>query len=498
MSLMGIDIGTSGCKAVVFRRDGKMISRAYRSYGLRYCDSGCVVLPSLEVWRKVREVIAEAAGMSGNDPVCALAATSMGEAVVPFDAGGVMLDDCITGLDRRGSDLSHQLQTAISAEELYRITGLWPIPGLTLNNLMWIHRYRRKLWNNTACFLPWADVVAYRLCGRAVFNHSLAGRTLLFDLGAGSWSGNIAEASGVDLGKMPPLTGSGIPLGRIRSDVAGELNLSPETLIVSGTHDQCAASMGVGACRQNGVMLGLGTFACLVITHREGGDFSPFRSLKLNVELGAIDGLFASFAYHASGGALINWMRREFYRDLSEDDAYRFMYAEINDEAETPCVLPYFAGTGFPHEAGGGCGAFCDLGFNQSRAALLKGAMEGVVLFFREVLEKLRSFGVCPDEISITGGGSESEIWLRLVADLLETPVRQAEIPDCGALGAAILAGIGAGVFSGSAEAVAQMVRPGRLILPDPRAARRSAGLFRRYLDRRKRLFECGGGAGWR
>lgn len=488
MSLLGIDIGTSCCKASVFRADGEMIHCARRRYELLRDATGGVALPSEEVWRKICEVIAEAAA-AGKDSIRALCAASMGEAVVPFDAAGRILGDSLTGLDARGDRFLKHLMKQISPEELYHITGLQPASGFTLTNLMWLREMQPELWRKTVCFLPWADLVGFLLCGTAVCNRSLAGRTLLYDLTAGAWSEPIATAAGIDSGKLPPPERSGVPLGRVRPALARELNLSPETVVVTGTHDQCAAALGAGAYRENGAMLGLGTFACLVLVHSAPGEDSPYRGLKLNIEEGPEAGRFVSFLYHASGGALIEWMRREFYRDLPEEGVFDAMFREINPESSaTPCVLPFFAGTGPLDHLDGGHGLFSDLDFSHSRASLLRGALEGITLYFREALEVLAKQNRKVTELCVTGGGGESELWLQMTADLLEVPVRK-RAPECGTLGCAMLAGVGCGLFADLNEAAKRMVCPGRLYLPDPATAVRSAALFRRYCDRKRELF---------
>lgn len=490
MSLLGIDIGTSCCKASLFGDDGTMIHCARRRYELLRDATGGVALPSEEVWRKICEVIAEAAAAAGKDSIRALCAASMGEAVVPFDAAGRILGDSLTGLDARGVRFLKHLMKQISPEELYHITGLQPASGFTLTNLMWLREMQPELWRKTVCFLPWADLVGFLLCGTAVCNRSLAGRTLLYDSAAGEWSEPIAAAAGIDPGKLPPPERSGVPLGRIRPALVRELNLSPETVVVAGTHDQCAAALGSGACRENGAMLGLGTFACLVLVHNDPGEGSPFRALKLNIEEGVEAGQFVSFLYHASGGALIQWMRREFYRDLPEEGVFDAMFREIDPVSSgTPCVLPFFAGTGPLDYLEGGQGLFSDLNFSHSRASLLRGALEGITLYFREALELLAKRRRRVEEIRVTGGGSDSELWLQMVADLLEVPVRRSVSPECGTLGCAMLAGVGCGRFADLDEAAEQMVRSGRLFLPDPAQTGRSAVLFRRYCDRKAGCF---------
>ena len=166
------------------------------------------------------------------------------------------------------------------------------------------------------------------------------------------------------------------------------------------------------------------------------------------------------------------------------------MFREINPESSaTPCVLPFFAGTGPLDYLEGGQGLFSDLNFSHSRASLLRGALEGITLYFREALELLAKRRRRVEEIRVTGGGSDSELWLQMAADLLEVPVRRSVSPECGTLGCAMLAGVGCGRFADLDEAAEQMVRSGRLFLPDPAQTGRSAALFRRYCDRKAGCF---------
>jgi len=481
MSLMGIDIGTSGCKALAFNESGRIISSAYRKYDVIRKEPGQAELNSLEVWQRISEVIGECAAGASKDPVESLSVTSMGEALVPVDASGAICADTMLGMDTRGARHVERLVEAIPPEELYRITGNMPGMGFSLPNLCWLKENRPETYRTASKFLPWADFVCFKLTGETYANYPLANRTLLFDLEKRRWSGKIADVAGLDMDKMPRLAPSGMEMGSVSRGLAAELNLPSVAKVALGTHDQCAAALGAGVRRANAAMLGLGTFACAVLVHSEPGDGSPFRKLALNIEDHAVPGHYVSFVYHGSGGALIKWMRDEFFRDLKGEGAYMRMFEGLGDSSDNPVVMPYFAGTGPLDCAEGGQGAICGLSFAHSRNDILKGVLEGVVLYFKDAFSRLAATSSTMGRIHASGGGAESAFWLQMIADILETPVVKPLNKECGALGAAILAGVGTGRYTSFDEAVAQLVGFEHEYRPSPQRKERYARAFQRY-----------------
>jgi xylulokinase len=257
----------------------------------------------------------------------------------------------------------------------------------------------------------------------------------------------MVDAAGLDIEKLPPILPSGRALGAVLPKLADELGLGRDVIVVSGTHDQCAAALGSGARTPNTVMLGLGTFACAVLVHRETAADSVYRQLGLGIEAHAVAGQQVSFIFHGSGGALLKWLLDQFFRDLRGPDAYARMFEEIAPATRCPDVLPYFAASGPLDCAEGEQGAICGLSLAHTRGDILKGALEGIVLYFKEAFNELAERGCKIERIHASGGGAESPLWLQMIADILQTPVVKPRNKECGALGAALLAGAGLGRF---------------------------------------------------
>ena len=488
MNLMGIDIGTTGCKAVVFDTNGILLASDYREYNIIRSLPGQAELDSVEVWDKVCEVISFCT--SKIKKIEAVSVSSMGEAMVPVDPQGAICGYSVLGADTRGIKYLESLTAMIPADEIFRLTGQPAKIGYSLPNLCRIKNEESELYQRTFKFLPWADFVTYMLTGKMQTNYSLASRTLLFDRNECCWSQDIAAVMDFDLRKLPPLLPSGCPVGQISSAMSRKLGLFPKTQIVSGSHDQCTAMIGAGVSKVGTAMLGLGTYACMVITDSESQKDSLVRQM-LNIEPHAIPAQYISLIYHGSGGALLKWLRDEIFRDLQGDNVYSRMLAEIDEGQGTPVLLPYFAETGPMDYTSGGYGVIAELSLSHSRADILKAALEGIVFYFKDALNQLNDNGNLVRELYVSGGGAESTIWRQMIADILGIPVVKPQAKECSALGAAIIAGVGTGYYQSFDDAIAQMVKIEDISLPNYENKNRYVANFERYSVLKNAVLTC-------
>ncbi len=491
MSLLGIDIGTTGCKAAVFDSAGTVIASDYCEYDIIRGLPGQAELDSGDVWNKICRVIASCSKQSGADRIEALSAASMGEAMVPVDSQGRICGNSLLGTDTRGTKYLDRLTALIPADEIYRITGQPAGTGYALPDLCRIKAEEQELYQRTFKFLPWADFVTFMLTGKMTANYSLACRTMLFDRKRGCWSQKIADAAEFNLEKLPDLRPSGQAQGHISAKMSMELGLPPDVQVVTGTHDQCAAALGAGVSRAGTAMLGLGTYACMVMVHDQPDTNSPFVRLGVNIESHAIPEQYVSFIYHGSGGALVKWLRDEMFRDLQGGNAYPRIFAELSQSKNTPVVLPYFAETGPLDYAAGGHGAICGLSLSHSRADILNAALQGIIFYFKDALDRLRTAGSPVRSVHISGGGAESEAWRQMTADILDIPVIKPQVKECGALGAAIVAGVGTGRYKSFDEAITSLVKIENEFQPQHEHKKQYAAAFEHYFSLKTALSAC-------
>ncbi|MGC9349909.1 MAG: FGGY-family carbohydrate kinase, partial [Anaerolineae bacterium] len=206
MSLLGVDVGTTGCKAAIFSAEGDLLTAAYREYDVRAPQPGWAELDAAAVWQKVkqtiREAVAAAAGR-GTEPVRALAISSLGEAVVPVSRERKILGPSMLNFDLRGAAYLEPLREEIDETWLYRVNGNALGNHYGLTKLLWIKEHRPELYARTDKFLLWSAFVAFMLGAEPVVDYTLANRTLLFDLAEEDWSEDLLHISGIDREKLP-------------------------------------------------------------------------------------------------------------------------------------------------------------------------------------------------------------------------------------------------------------------------------------------------------
>ena len=226
MSLLGIDVGTSGCKAAVFSEEGQLLALAYEEYDYQHPQPGWAELDSRQVWESVQRTIAQVAQQAQHDPIKALSVSSLGEAVVPVTRHREILGPSLLNFDARGAEYLPELRERIDDERLYRINGNTLGNQYSLTKLKWIQQHQPELYQQTDHFLHWSGFVSFMLGAEATVDYSLANRTLLFDLEHGDWSDEICWGWLNSIGsKLPPTVPAGTIIGTVSRAVADRLGL---------------------------------------------------------------------------------------------------------------------------------------------------------------------------------------------------------------------------------------------------------------------------------
>lgn len=473
MSLLGIDIGTTGCKAVVFSMQGEQLAKSYRDYEIISEKEGYAELNSVEVWDKVQEAIGEVAMQMTYNPIEALSVSSLGEAMVPVSKDGKIMGNSILGSDQRGAEFTELVQNKCGSSEIFRITGNLPGSFYSMPKIAWIKKYRPVLYHNTDYFLTWADFVCLMLGGEPVTNYSLAGRTLLFDINNCTWSDKLFHILDIDKQKFAPPRPSGSFLGYVRNELAKQLHLVNDVAIVCGGHDQCCATLGSGIQNSsNAAMYGMGTFICVVPVFSQMPDITSMYANKLHIEHHVVPGSFISFIYNQSGGAMVKWAKQTFFTIGQQDcgrqeSTYKAMFDEIPNNPSDILVIPKFGSTGPPDFLYGSKGCISGLSLNHSRGDILRAMLEGISFYILDCFENLHNTFDEIDTLVVTGGGSVSEKWLQITADVLNKVIVRNSVTEASSLGAAILAGKGSNMFVSYSNAISAMVHKELTIVPD-------------------------------
>ena len=486
MSLIGIDVGTSGCKAAVFSEGGQVLALAYEEYDYQHPQPGWAELDTKQVWESVQRSIAQVAQQARHDPIKALSVSSLGEAVVPVSRDREVLGSSLLNFDVRGAEYLPELHERIANERLYGLNGNTLGNQYSLTKLKWLQQHQPDLYQSTDHFLHWSGFVSFMLGAEAMVDYSLANRTLLFDLECGDWSDELLGLAQLDRVKLPPTVPTGTIIGTVSPQIANRLGLPRGVVIVSGAHDQCCSGVGCGVIEPGRAMYGMGTYICMMPVFAQRRDPCVMIERGLNTEHHAASGRYVSFIYN-HGGSMVKWFRDTFAQaesdraKVSRQDVYAQLIAEMPDRPSSVLALPHWGPTGPPDFIDDSCGVLLGLKLETTRGDLLKGLIEATTFYLRECLESLPATGITIEDFRAVGGGSKSEAWLQIVADVMGRPVVRPQINEAGVLGAAIIAGVGCGVFSSLEDGVATMVKAERMFEPDDRKQMQYNERFAKY-----------------
>ncbi len=473
MSLLGIDVGTTGCKSAAFSADGRCLAMAYREYSILRPQPEWAELDAGEVVEKIWQTISEVAGGTAGDPITALCVSSLGEAVTPVSADRKILGSSILCMDPRGGEYVKPILDSMGQEAFYEINPNILGPNYSMPKLCWQRDNQPELYEKADKFLHWSDLVGFLLGGEAVASFSLANRTLLFDIRKEDWSDTLLNLTGLAREKLGRCVQAGTIIGEVNGEMAERLGLPAGVKIVVGGHDQCCNSLGAGIHQAGQAVDGIGTFECITPTYDHIPAPRAMLADGLNVEHHLIPGLYVSFIYNQAG-SLVQWFRNTFASadmNLLADglDIYDVLTSEMPAEPTSLLVLPYFEMTGPPKFISDASGVILGLKTGTKRGEILKSIMECVTLYFAQSLEALRNRGIETSEFIATGGGARSDAWLQIKADILGVPYSRLTNTEGGLVGTAMLAGLSTGVYAAPSEASGQFISKGKTFEPDSR-----------------------------
>jgi len=424
--ILGIDVGTTGTKAILFRQDGEQVGQAYQSYPLHTPQPGYCEQDPKDWWNALCHVVKSVTDdASIRSRIVAMALSTQGGTTVCVDAQGKPLRPAMVWNDRRCADL---LRPEV---DIYRTCGWYADSAMPALQCRWLQDNEPEVFRKTARFLTVPDYLSLKLTGKAVIDPSNAGICRFTDLQTGKYHPALLEFAGLQEDQLPALLPSGSPIGKLTKEAAEMLNLPEDALLVSGAHDQYAVSLGGGALSPGDILIGSGTsWVITCLTQQPAVDTGFCQSVS------AVPGLWGSLRSLPSGGVCLEWLRK-LIGDLS--------YEEINREvAQRQAATEglFF----FPFDAKTGKGGFAGLELRHDKFHLARAVMEGVA--FRTA-QMLAQFPVTPSRegLILAGGAAKSQVWCQILADIAGIPLRIPENPDLGCVGAAILAGTGCGLF---------------------------------------------------
>ncbi|MGQ9554557.1 MAG: FGGY-family carbohydrate kinase [Anaerolineae bacterium] len=472
MSLLGLDIGTTGCKAIIFSEEGSIIASSYREYPLLQPQPGWIELDAELVWLRVESAIQEAVAKAGkHDPVRALAPSTQGEAVCPVTHNGKPLANSIVTFDNRTVPQAKMLGEALGADAVYRISGQPLHPMGTVHKIAWWQQNQAEVYNRAWKFVCYGDFALLRLGVSPIMDTSMAARTMAYDLRAGGWSPDVLAVFGIDEDKLPAVAPSGTAVGTIPPQTCARLGLPQGVVAVTGGHDQPCGALGAGAVRPGRAMYAIGTVEC--VTPCLSGFMADLGNRGFPCYPHVTPGKYVTLGFNFGGGSILRWYRDTFASEevvLAQQtgrDVYDLLLEGVDLTPGQLLLLPHFAGTGTPWLDPLSKGAIVGLTLGTSKSDIVKAILEGTTYEIAFNVSEMRSAGVGIEELRAIGGGAKSQKWLQIKADVLGTPLVKLDVSEAACLGAALLAGHGVGIFPDIAEVADAFATPIARFEPD-------------------------------
>ncbi len=438
MSYLGIDIGSSQIKAVVFNADGAELASAYARYSYTVPEPDAMELDGNAVLEGAFRVLAECAAKTrGTDPVETICFSSQGEAFSPIDGAGRIMAPAMISGDSRAAAAIGEFTRSFGLERIYGITGHTPSAMFSLAKLLYLKQRRPDIFHGAAKFLCFEDLLSNALGGRPCMGWPEAGRTMLFDVGRHCWSGELLDALGLDEGHFAEALPSGTVTGPILPEVASQLGFEPSVKLVSGGHDQIIGAFGCGATEPGTAMYAAGSVECFVPVFDSRVQSSQLCQSNLCTYDFAEPGKYASVAYSLTGSNLLEYFMKTLAPDRQGD--YPALIAEMPPEPTGMLALPYFTPSGTPYFDEKTPGCLYGWRIGASRGCLLKALEEGIALEMKLNFELLKESGIRMSRLTATGGGFRSHAMVQLRADVLGLPISTIEINEAGCRGAASL-----------------------------------------------------------
>jgi xylulokinase len=474
MYLIGLDVGTTGCKASIFSREGELMSSASREYSINFPHPGWAEQDAEQVWGLAQMVLAEVySKLDNRGPVSAIGLSVQGEAIIPVDKQGMAIGPAILGMDTRTSEQNDWLREHFGADALFQKTGMPVHTVNTLPKLLWLKQHQPEIWKRASKFLLYEDFLINKLTGSALISRCLASRTQLYDLHQDEWSAEILAGIDLDPTRLAEVKPSGYPAGEMRAYLAESIGFPNRPLVVTGGHDQACGALGVGLVRPGLSMDSTGTAEVVEVALAKPALTKELAQGNISVYAHVVPKLYLAMTLNHSGGLLLRWYRDTFCSPEVETarmqggDPYDLIFGQLSPTPSNLLLLPHFAGSGTPLFDARSKGAILGLTFSTTRTDIAKAILEGLTYELRYNLEVLKSGGVQLDELRAIGGGARSLHWLKLKADITGIPVLVPKITEAASWGAAALAGEGAGVFSSAARAVEEALQVSCVIEPD-------------------------------
>jgi len=468
--IIGVDLGTSACKTVVFTLEGEKVSEAFREYPIYHLQPRWAEQKPLEWWNATIETIKESlkmADVKGRE-ITGLAVDSQREAVVPIGRRGEELYNSLIWLDNRTGSQTEEIRHLINQKKVRSITGVDINPIFSASKILWLKENVSKLFEEVVCFLCAKDYIIYKLTGEKVTDYSMASRTMLFDIKKRAWSEEICSALGIPISKLPPAKGSLTVVGEVSSEASKETLLPKGCPVVNGGGDRPCECLGAGVTQPGLVNIGTGTGSVIEVPISK-----PAIDMKgrVNCCCHVIPDTWEYEVIITTTGASLRWFRNTFgyeegvkAQNMNKDpyDLLTEKASEANLGSDGLFFYPYLTGAFLPRLNEKARGAYFGINLSHTKSHFVRAILEGVAFQYLGAFRLLKDLGINVRAVNMVGGETKSDLWNQIKADVLGMVIKVPKVEDAAALGAALLAGTGTRQYVSLSKAVEEVIKTER------------------------------------
>ncbi len=473
--VLGIDLGTSGVKILAVNENGKIKATVSASYPLIQPRAGWSEQNPEDWWQGLRKAIGKILDQPAVDAkdVAALSLSGQMHGSVFLDDVGNVIRNPLLWNDTRTHAQCAYITETIGEKKLLELVGNPALEGFTLPKLIWLRDNEPQNYGKVrTLFLP-KDYIVYRLTGSRSSEMSDAAGTLLLDVKNRRWSEEVCNLLDIDRAILPPVLESTDVAGTISAEAAEETGLPANVKVIAGGADNACAAVGNGIVEEGIVLTSIGSSG-VVLAHTDMMQFD---------EKGRIHGFNHAVPHKwylmgvmLSAGLSMSWMKNKLLH--SDYETINKQAAAVAPGSEGLMFLPYLYGERTPHRDPMARGVFFGLSGIHEQKHIMRAVFEGVSFGLKDSLELIKNLGVEPKQIRLTGGGAKSALWRQIIADIFNHPVVTMQADEGPAYGAALLAGVGVGIWSGVRDAVNETADVGQTTEPDAEAAGKYARIY--------------------
>lgn len=480
--LLGIDIGTSACKVAVFDRSGKVEAQSSQSYVVYYPHPGWVEQNPEEWWRAIcagiREVLEK--GNIQPESIIGIGIDGQSWSAIPVDENGNCLANSPIWMDTRARDICQRTREQIGFDRIFNVAGNDFLPSYTTPKMLWFKEQQPDIYRKTVKFLQSNSYIGMKLTGVMSQDLSQGYGIHFFDMKKRTYDERLAEELGLSVKLVPELFQCHEIIGEVNAKAAQETGLCKGTRVVAGGLDAACGTLGAGVYKKGQTQEQGGQAGGMSICVEEA-----LAHPKLILSPHVVPDLWLLQGGTVGGGGVLRWFKEELAKDESFDDLTQ-LAEKVPAGSEGVVFLPYMAGERSPIWDPDSKGVFYGLSYDKTKGHMIRAAMEGVAYSLEHNLRTARETGVDAEELIAMGGASNSVLWTQIKADVTGKVIKVPTSDTATTLGAAILAGVGTGIYQNFEEAVQETI----VITREQRPNMENHERYQRYIELYLELYE--------